>query len=102
LHDPKNRNLPTYEKTIKSEIWRQYSKRGNYQRTSGKGLHVRNLRKPPNLKDITTRNRNVKAENHKIFLKEFPKVSFEQKLQTTEAFMHAHVDAKHIALSKLQ
>jgi len=31
-----------------------------------------------------------------------PKVGFKQKLQTTEASRHAHVDTKHIALSKLQ
>jgi len=28
------------KKTRKSQIWRQCSKRGNYQRTSGTGSHV--------------------------------------------------------------
>jgi len=31
-----------------------------------------------------------------------PDVSFKQNLQTTEASVHAHIDAKRIALSKLQ
>jgi len=42
------------------------------------------------------------AENYKLVLHEFPEVSFEQKLQIMEVFIHSHVDAKHIALFKLQ
>ena len=47
------------------------------------------------MKYVTIKKINGIAGNHKIFLNEFPRVSFKQKLQTTEVFMHAHVDARH-------
>jgi len=57
---------------------------------------------PQNIENAPTRKRNGMVEGHKNFLYEFPKVNSKQKFQTIEAFMHSHVDAKHIALSKLQ
>jgi len=38
----------------------------------------------------------------KDFLNEFPKVNSKQKLQTIVSRMQCHVEAKHVALSKLQ
>jgi len=38
----------------------------------------------------------------KSFLKEFPKVNSKQQLQTIASVMQSYVDAKHMALSKLQ
>ena len=90
------------KKTINRQIWHHFSKRENYQRIYRSGSSVRKLRKPRNMKYVTIKKINGIAGNHKIFLNEFPRVSFKQKLQTTEVFMHAHVDARHIALSKLQ
>jgi len=79
--------------TKKDEITREYQQWCTMQKAF-KSIKIWNTLQPGNEMEW--------LKITKDFLNEFPKVNSKHKLQTSVSLMQSHVDAKHIALSKLQ